>query len=105
MTSSESDFPCELEPLARGVLLLRSRPLTCCLLNSTFEDVYEDEDVKGYVHSQQQLNRLIDEERQRMVTAGKEPRIVLMGFSQGESLSRRDDSDSALTPIALQAAP
>ncbi|BGP08219.1 Acyl-protein thioesterase 1 [Rhodotorula toruloides] len=53
----------------------------------TFEDVYEDEDVKGYVHSQQQLNRLIDEERQRMVTAGKEPRIVLMGFSQGGAMT------------------
>jgi hypothetical protein len=46
--------------------------------------VYYHEDVEGYVHSQQQLNLLIDEERARMVELGKEPRIVVMGFSQGE---------------------
>lgn len=46
--------------------------------------MYYHEDVEGYVHSQQQLNLLIDEERARMVELGKEPRIVVMGFSQGE---------------------
>lgn len=49
--------------------------------------MYYHEDVEGYVHSQQQLNLLIDEERARMVELGKEPRIVVMGFSQGEPLS------------------
>lgn len=50
----------------------------------SFPDVYHNEDVEGYVRSQQQLNQLIDDERARMVELGKEPRIVLMGFSQGE---------------------
>ncbi|GAA5850436.1 hypothetical protein JCM8547_001874 [Rhodosporidiobolus lusitaniae] len=50
---------------------------------STFEDLSYHEDVAGYVHSTQQINKLVDEERQRLVSAGKEPRIVLMGFSQG----------------------
>ncbi|GAA5983655.1 hypothetical protein JCM11641_000923 [Rhodosporidiobolus odoratus] len=49
----------------------------------TFDDLHKNEDVAGYAHSQQQLNRLADEERQRMVSMGKEPRIVQMGFSQG----------------------
>jgi len=35
------------------------------------------------MHSQQQLNQLIDDERQKMLDAGKPPRIVLLGFSQG----------------------
>lgn len=53
----------------------------------SFPDVYYHEDVEGYVHSQQQLNLLIDEERARMVELGKEPRIVVMGFSQGGVMS------------------
>ncbi|GAA5845537.1 hypothetical protein JCM9279_003070 [Rhodotorula babjevae] len=48
-----------------------------------FDDIWGDEDVVGYVHSQQQLNQLIDDERQKMLDAGKVPRIVLLGFSQG----------------------
>ncbi|GAA6001364.1 hypothetical protein JCM10207_006627 [Rhodosporidiobolus poonsookiae] len=53
----------------------------------TFEDLYKNEDIAGYVHSQQQLNRLVDEERQKMALAGKEPRIVMLGFSQGGVMS------------------
>ncbi|GAA5983939.1 hypothetical protein JCM10908_005984 [Rhodotorula pacifica] len=53
----------------------------------TFPDVYYHEDVEGYVHSQQQLNLLIDEERSRMAELGKEPRILVMGFSQGGVMS------------------
>ncbi|BGP16366.1 hypothetical protein JCM10213_004908 [Rhodosporidiobolus nylandii] len=49
----------------------------------TFEDLYRNEDVAGYAHSQQQLNRLVAEERQRLVAKGKAPRIAMMGFSQG----------------------
>ncbi|GAA5908641.1 hypothetical protein JCM8208_002171 [Rhodotorula glutinis] len=48
-----------------------------------FDDIWGDEDVVGYMHSQQQLNQLIDDERQKMLDAGKPPRIVLLGFSQG----------------------
>lgn len=44
------------------------------------------------MHSQQQVNRLIEEERERLIAAGKEPRIVLMGFSQGASPFRPFDS-------------
>ncbi|GAA5909211.1 hypothetical protein JCM5296_000820 [Sporobolomyces johnsonii] len=53
------------------------------LLAGTFDDLYEGEDVEEFVHSQQQLNKLVDDERARMVREGKEPRIALMGFSQG----------------------
>ncbi|GAA5979413.1 hypothetical protein JCM21900_002510 [Sporobolomyces salmonicolor] len=49
----------------------------------TFDDLYQGEDVEDFVHSQQQLNKLVDDERERMVREGKEPRIALMGFSQG----------------------
>ncbi|GJN90592.1 hypothetical protein Rhopal_003604-T1 [Rhodotorula paludigena] len=59
---------------------------------ASFEDIYENEDVVGYIHSQQQVNRLIEEERERLIAAGKEPRIVLMGFSQGASPFRPFDS-------------
>ncbi|KPV74621.1 uncharacterized protein RHOBADRAFT_53590 [Rhodotorula graminis WP1] len=48
-----------------------------------FDDIWGDEDVVGYMHSQQQLNQLIDDERQKMLDSGKVPRIVLLGFSQG----------------------
>ncbi|GAA6040226.1 hypothetical protein JCM8097_004193 [Rhodosporidiobolus ruineniae] len=53
----------------------------------TFDDLYKNEDIAGYTHSQQQLNRLIEEERQRLISQGKEPRIVLMGFSQGGAMA------------------
>ncbi|TNY18290.1 Phospholipase/carboxylesterase, partial [Rhodotorula diobovata] len=49
----------------------------------TFDDIWGDEDVVGYTHSQQQLNQLIDDERREMLESGKEARIVLLGFSQG----------------------
>ncbi|BGP48258.1 hypothetical protein JCM10450v2_004130 [Rhodotorula kratochvilovae] len=54
---------------------------------ASFEDIWGDEDVVGYMHSQQQLNRLIDAERQKMLDAGKLPRIVMLGFSQGGVMS------------------
>ncbi|GAA5996552.1 uncharacterized protein JCM10292_003047 [Rhodotorula paludigena] len=54
---------------------------------TSFEDIYDNEDVVGYMHSQQQVNRLIEEERERLIAAGKEPRIVLMGFSQGGAMA------------------
>lgn len=64
------------------------------LVDSDFDDIWGDEDVVGYMHSQQQLNQLIDDERQKMLDAGKPPRIVLLGFSQGAP---------PLTPFSLSA--
>ncbi|GAA5855126.1 hypothetical protein JCM3766R1_003195, partial [Sporobolomyces carnicolor] len=49
----------------------------------TFDDLSVGENVDEFVHSQQQLNRLVDREREAMVERGTEPRIVLAGFSQG----------------------
>ncbi|GAA5950653.1 hypothetical protein JCM3765_000567 [Sporobolomyces pararoseus] len=49
----------------------------------TFDDLSQGENLEEFVHSQQQLNKLVDDEREKMREAGKEPRIALMGFSQG----------------------
>lgn len=73
-----------------NVTVRDKKPNTAWFDMHSFPDVYHLEDVEGYVHSQQQLNRLIDDERARMVALGKEPRIVLMGFSQGETGLTRD---------------
>ncbi|GAA6051709.1 hypothetical protein JCM3770_002694, partial [Rhodotorula araucariae] len=54
---------------------------------TSFDDIWAYEDVVGYMHSQQQLNLLIDAERQKMFDAGKVPRIVMLGFSQGGVMS------------------
>ncbi|GAA5820096.1 hypothetical protein JCM11251_005480 [Rhodosporidiobolus azoricus] len=50
---------------------------------TTFDDLYQDEDIAGYAHSSQQLNQLVEQERELLISEGKEPRIVMMGFSQG----------------------
>jgi len=39
--------------------------------------------LEEFVHSQRQINELVDQERAKMIEEGKEPRIALMGFSQG----------------------
>ncbi|GAA6014627.1 hypothetical protein JCM11491_000175 [Sporobolomyces phaffii] len=49
----------------------------------TFDDLSQGENVDEFVHSQQQLNKLVNEEKAEMTRDGKEPRIALMGFSQG----------------------
>ncbi|GAA5915121.1 alpha/beta hydrolase [Sporobolomyces salmoneus] len=49
----------------------------------TFDDLSKGENIDEFIHSQQQLNKLVDEEKEKMRRDGKEPRIALMGFSQG----------------------
>ncbi|GAA5885967.1 hypothetical protein JCM6882_004216 [Rhodosporidiobolus microsporus] len=49
----------------------------------TFDDLYQNEDVAGYAHSLQQINQLVEQERQLLISQGKEPRIAMLGFSQG----------------------
>lgn len=49
----------------------------------SFDDLSQGENLDEFVHSQQQLNKLVDDERDKMEADGKEPRIALMGFSQG----------------------
>lgn len=36
------------------------------------------------IRSTRQINQLIEEERRILIEQGKEPRIVIAGFSQGE---------------------
>lgn len=50
----------------------------------TFKDLYRNEDVASLVSSARQIHLIIDEERKRMVMAGKRPRVIVAGFSQGE---------------------
>ncbi|GAA5824292.1 hypothetical protein JCM5353_007010 [Sporobolomyces roseus] len=49
----------------------------------TFDDLSQGEHLNEFVHSQRQINELVDQERAKMIEEGKEPRIALMGFSQG----------------------
>ncbi|GAA5865662.1 hypothetical protein JCM1840_003209 [Sporobolomyces johnsonii] len=65
------------------VTVRNNEPTSAWFDIDTFDDLYQGEDVEDFVHSQQQLNKLVNDERERMVRDGKEPRIALMGFSQG----------------------
>ncbi|KAK4054439.1 hypothetical protein OIV83_000933 [Microbotryomycetes sp. JL201] len=69
---------------------------------SSFEDLHYNEDERGMIESQRELNELIRAERQELSDQGKEPRIVVCGFSQGavmtllNTLSSKEPIDAAL---------
>lgn len=50
-----------------------------------------------FVHSQRQINELVDQERAKMIDEGKEPRIALLGFSQGTLSSQSHGTGRSLT--------
>ncbi|ORY89453.1 Phospholipase/Carboxylesterase-domain-containing protein [Leucosporidium creatinivorum] len=49
----------------------------------TFADLHQNEDENGMIESQREINQLIQEERDALIRIGREPRIVVAGFSQG----------------------
>jgi len=51
------------------------------------DDLYEDEDVDGFLESARQIHHLIDHERELLRRAGKQPRVAVSGFSQGAVMS------------------
>ena len=55
----------------------------------TFDDLSQGENLNEFVHSQRQINELVEQERAKMIDEGKEPRIALLGFSQGTLSSHR----------------
>lgn len=57
--------------------------LTNSLSFRTFDDLSQGENLDEFVYSQRQINQLVDEERDAMIALGKEPRVAIMGFSQG----------------------
>jgi len=65
---------CEPDRLSLSVSLSHRR---------TFDDLSQGENLNEFVHSQRQINELVDQERAKMIDEGKEPRIALLGFSQG----------------------
>lgn len=51
------------------------------------DDLHFNEDEQGMVESQRQINQIITEERDLLRNKGKEPRIVLAGWSQGAAMA------------------
>ncbi|GAA6064587.1 hypothetical protein JCM10212_003763 [Sporobolomyces blumeae] len=66
-----------------NVTVRNHEPTSAWFNIETFADLSTGENVDQFVHSQQQLNKLVDDEKALLARSGKEPRIVLMGFSQG----------------------
>ncbi|KAL8281075.1 hypothetical protein RQP46_006433 [Phenoliferia psychrophenolica] len=72
---------------SRNITVRGSRTFPAWFDISTFQDLDFHEDVASLVSSAQQIHDIIREERERMVKAGKLPRIVVAGFSQGAVMS------------------
>ncbi|KAK4053920.1 hypothetical protein OIO90_003757 [Microbotryomycetes sp. JL221] len=72
-------------PQARyiNITVSNGAPLSAWYDITSFDDLHEHEDQRGMIESQRELNELIRAERQELIDQGKEPRIVVCGFSQG----------------------
>ncbi|KAM0791404.1 hypothetical protein ACM66B_005865 [Microbotryomycetes sp. NB124-2] len=93
-----------IAPQARfmNITVSNGASLTAWYDISSFDDLHYNEDERGMIESQRELNELIRSERQELVDQGKEPRIVVCGFSQGavmtllNVLSAKEPVDAAL---------
>ncbi|KAK4049709.1 hypothetical protein OIV83_003984 [Microbotryomycetes sp. JL201] len=61
----------------------------------------EWEDEAGMVESQRQINQLIRQERDLLVSRGQQPKIVLAGFSQGSAMALLASLTAYQPPEAL----
>ncbi|GAA5939284.1 alpha/beta hydrolase [Sporobolomyces koalae] len=66
-----------------NVTVRDNEPTSAWFNIETFDDLSQGENLDEFVYSQRQINQLVDEERDAMIALGKEPRVAIMGFSQG----------------------
>ncbi|KAM0787070.1 hypothetical protein ACM66B_006331 [Microbotryomycetes sp. NB124-2] len=67
----------------------------------TLHEPGEWEDEVGMVESQRQINQLIRQEKELLVSKGQQPKIILAGFSQGSAMALLASLTAYQPPEAL----